>query len=165
MIYGSKEDGGAVITLTPEEHERFKNGEPVVRRSGYSKGVFTITLKMEQPKDLVERYPLPMYAFDDIKGHKPADLSEIIQKVDLGCYLRDADLVAEIRGLHGDYPANRIQQLLELHRRDMPVNHERQLHVIDDFRKEVAKASKPDSDREAVRKFCDGAVLGEPTKV
>jgi hypothetical protein len=52
MIYGSAEDGSATFTLSPEEHARFKAGEPVVRITGSRRAKWRITLQAEiKPHD------------------------------------------------------------------------------------------------------------------
>jgi hypothetical protein len=66
MTYGSKQDGGATLTLTKEEHERFLKRQPVRKVSGYSEGMFTITVKITQPRSLERRFPEGM-GFDPEK--------------------------------------------------------------------------------------------------
>ena len=54
MIYGSNEKGEGVLTLSSIEHERFKDGKPVVKETGCAKGLYKITVQMERIGDLPE---------------------------------------------------------------------------------------------------------------
>lgn len=49
MTYGSNEKGEATFTLSKTEHEAFKKGEPVVKKTGDSKGDIYITLQLTRP--------------------------------------------------------------------------------------------------------------------
>lgn len=46
MIYGTNEKGEGILTLTPEENERFKRGETITRQSAYSQGEFCIEARI-----------------------------------------------------------------------------------------------------------------------
>lgn len=47
MTFGSTADKGMTVTLTPDEAIRFKEGQPVTKRSGDSFGEFTVTLHLK----------------------------------------------------------------------------------------------------------------------
>jgi hypothetical protein len=49
MTYGSNEKGEATFTLTLTEHKAFTNGEPIVKKTGDSKGDIIITLQLTRP--------------------------------------------------------------------------------------------------------------------
>lgn len=67
MTYGSTEDGGATFALTPQEHQDFKEGKPVVKLVGSSQGEARIVLKMTRPRRNRDRYPPEIYG----EGYKP----------------------------------------------------------------------------------------------
>jgi hypothetical protein len=48
MEYGSNDKGEAYFHLTPQEHERFKKGKPIVKYTGCAKGEFKIILQMQK---------------------------------------------------------------------------------------------------------------------
>jgi len=56
MIYGSKEDGSATITLSKEEHERFKAGNIIKKRTGCKDGLYDISLQLKYVKPLPKEY-------------------------------------------------------------------------------------------------------------
>lgn len=61
MIYGGEQNGGATFTLSPEEHEQFKQGKAVIKRVGDCNGEATITLKMTRPRRLRDRFPVDVF--------------------------------------------------------------------------------------------------------
>lgn len=49
MTYGSNEKGEATFTLSKSEHESFKRGEPVVKKTGDKNGDLKIIIQMSRP--------------------------------------------------------------------------------------------------------------------
>lgn len=54
MMYGSKENGGATLKLSAKEHECFKAGEIIKKKTGCASGEYRITVQMERIGDLPE---------------------------------------------------------------------------------------------------------------
>lgn len=49
MIYSSDDEGEATFTLSKSEHEAFKRGEPIIKKTGDRHGNIKIILQMSRP--------------------------------------------------------------------------------------------------------------------
>lgn len=56
MTYGKKSNNDGVLTLSPDENAAFLAGKPVTKKSGDSRGHFTITLKLTRPRSKAKRF-------------------------------------------------------------------------------------------------------------
>jgi hypothetical protein len=57
MLIGGAENGGAVLTLTPQEWKALQAGKPVTRVTGDSRGQAKITVKLTRPATPEGRWP------------------------------------------------------------------------------------------------------------
>jgi len=49
--------GEGTISFTAEEFKALQAGKPVVKQSGDSQGVFTLTVKITRPRSKAKRFP------------------------------------------------------------------------------------------------------------
>ena len=60
-MYSTNSEGGGNLALTAQEVKDLTDGKPVVKRSGDSHGMFTITVKITRPRAKKDRFPEQVY--------------------------------------------------------------------------------------------------------
>lgn len=101
MIYANA-NGQIVLSLTDAEREAFNRGETVSTKIKTADGLATISVTMQYPLLLRDRFPQSEgFSLDDIKAYKPQSLADLYDKSELGCYDSDEQFLGEIENLHG----------------------------------------------------------------